>query len=77
MKTVFVIQTQNGKLPTPTLDPNDPNYSPFVLEEEVLLPRGMQFDVVAAKSLSLFDPEAEAPLLYVFLNEHTAAQGSH
>ena len=70
VKTVFVIQTKNGKLPTPTLDPNDPNYSPFVLEEEVLLPRGMQFDVVAAKSLALFDPDAEAPLLYVFLNEH-------
>ena len=75
VKTVFVIQTRNGKLPTPTLDPNDPNYSPFVLEEEVLLPRGMQFDVVATKSLALFDPDAEAPLLYVFLNERVAARG--
>ncbi len=77
VKTVFVIQTRSGKLPTPTLDPNDPNYSPFVLEEEVLLPRGMQFDVVAAKSLALFDPDAEAPLLYVFLNERVANRGSH
>jgi hypothetical protein len=77
VKTVFVIQTKNGKLPTPTLDPNDPNYSPFVLEEEVLLPRGMQFDIVAAKSLALFDPDAEAPLLYVFLNERSTAGSSH
>lgn len=76
VRTVFVIQTQNGKLPTPTLDPNDPNYSPFVLEEEVLLPRGMQFDVVAARSLALFDPEAEPPMLYVFLNERVATRST-
>lgn len=75
VRTVFVIQTQSGKLPTPTLDRNDPNYSPFVLEEEVLLPRGMQFDVVTAKSLALFDPDAE-PILYVFLNERAATRGS-
>ncbi len=70
-QTVFIIQTQNGKFPTPTLDPQDPNYSPFVLEEEVLLPRGTRFDVVAAASRSLFDPDADPPLLYVFLNERS------